>query len=56
MKANDELRFVGFGTFKAKQTKATEVMTPKGVMAKVQAKRKVSFSAGSEFKAIVNSK
>ena len=56
MRDNDELRFTGFGTFKAKQTKATEVRTPKGIVAKVPAKRRVSFSVGSEFKSIVNNK
>ena len=56
MRDNDELRFTGFGTFKAKQTKATEVRTPKGIMAKVPAKRRVSFSVGSEFKVTVNNK
>ena len=54
MKENDELKFVGFGSFKAKQTKATEVRTPRGTIAKVPAKRRVSFSVGADFKAIVN--
>ena len=56
MKDNDELRFTGFGTFKAKNKEATEVRTPKGTMAKVPAQRRVSFSVGSEFKATVNNK
>lgn len=56
MRDNDELRFTGFGTFKAKQRKATEVRTPKGIVAKVHAKRRVSFSVGSDFKSIVNNK
>jgi DNA-binding protein HU-beta len=56
MKDNDELRFIGFGSFKAKNKEATEVRTPKGTMAKVPAQRRVSFSVGSEFKAIVNGK
>jgi DNA-binding protein HU-beta len=56
MKDNDELKFIGFGTFKAKQTKAKEVKTPRGTIAKVLAQRRVSFSAGREFKAIVNGK
>ena len=54
MKDNDELRFVGFGTFKAKNTPEKEVKTPKGIMAKVPAQRRISFSVGSEFKATVN--
>jgi len=53
---NDELRFTGFGSFKAKQTKATEVKTPRGTMAKVPAQRRISFSVGSDFKSIVNNK
>ena len=56
MKDNDELRFTGFGTFKAKNKEATEVKTPRGTMAKVPAQRRVSFSVGSEFKATVNNK
>ena len=56
MKDNDELRFTGFGAFKAKNKEATEVRTPKGTMAKVPAQRRVSFSVGSEFKATVNGK
>jgi nucleoid DNA-binding protein len=56
MKDNDELRFTGFGSFKAKRTEAKEVKTPKGTMAKVPAQRRVSFSVGSDFKAIVNEK
>ena len=46
----------GFGTFKAKQTKAMEIKTPKGAMAKVPARRRISFSVGSEFKVTVNNK
>ena len=56
MKDNDELRFVGFGTFKAKQTKAMEVRTPKGEIAKVPAHRQVRFSVGADFKKVVNGK
>ena len=56
MKDNDELRFTGFGTFKAKNKEATEVKMPRGTMAKVPAQRRVSFSVGSEFKATVNNK
>ena len=56
LKDKDELRFVAFGTFKAKQTKAKEVKTPRGTVAKVPAQRRVSFSVGSEFKSVVNNK
>jgi nucleoid DNA-binding protein len=55
MKINDELRFTGFGTFKGKHTKAKEVRTPKGTMARVPAQRRISFSVGKEFKNVVNS-
>ena len=54
LKDKDELRFIGFGTFKAKQTEEKEVKTPRGTIAKVPAARRVSFSVGSEFKAVVN--
>jgi DNA-binding protein HU-beta len=56
LKENDELRFVGFGTFKGRQVAAKEVRTPKGAIVKVPAQRRVSFSVGSEFKATVNGK
>jgi DNA-binding protein HU-beta len=54
MKEEDLLKFVGFGTFKAKQTEEKQVRTPKGTMATVPAGRRVSFSVGKEFKDIVN--
>ena len=41
MKDNNELRFTGFGSFKAKQTEAKEVKTPKGTIAKVPAQRRM---------------
>ncbi|MFQ3307014.1 MAG: DNA-binding protein HU-beta [Candidatus Midichloriaceae bacterium] len=53
---NDELRFVGFGTFKAKNTKEKEVKTPKGTMAHVPAQRQVRFSVGADFKKTINNK
>ena len=56
MRDHNELKFIGFGTFKAKNKEATEVKTPRGTMAKVPAQRRVSFSVGSEFKATVNGK
>ena len=54
LKEDKELKFIGFGTFKAKNTEEKEVKTPRGTMAKVPAQRRVSFSAGSEFKKVVN--
>ena len=56
LKDSDELRFVGFGSFKSKHTNAKEVKTPRGTIAKVPAQKRISFSVGSEFKAIVNNK
>ncbi|MFQ3306834.1 MAG: DNA-binding protein HU-beta [Candidatus Midichloriaceae bacterium] len=56
LKDNDELRFVGFGTFKAKNNPEKRVKTPKGVMANVPAQRGVRFSVGSEFKNTINKK
>ncbi|WPX97328.1 HU family DNA-binding protein [Candidatus Bandiella euplotis] len=56
MKTNDGLRFVGFGTFKARKIAAKEVKTPKGTMAKVPAHKRISFSVGKEFKQVVNGK
>lgn len=56
IKDDNELKFIGFGTFKANNKEETEVRTPKGTMEKVAAQRKVSFSVVSEFKAIVNEK
>ena len=38
------------------ETEAKEVKTPRGTIAKVPAQRRISFSVGSDFKAIVNNK
>ena len=46
----DELRFVGFGSFKSKIRKASDVKTPRGETVHVPEKRVVSFSVGSELK------
>jgi len=46
----DELRFVGFGTFKSKIRKASDVKTPRGEIVNIPEKRVVSFSVGSELK------
>lgn len=56
MKKSDELRFIGFGTFKAKKTKAREVTTPKRQTVKVPAQRQVKLSIGQTFKDVVNKK
>ncbi len=46
----DELRFVGFGTFKASISKAKDVKTPRGDTVHVPEKRIVRFSVGTELK------
>jgi len=51
-----ELRFIGFGSFKVKNTQEKEVKTPRGTVAKVPAQKRISFSAGSELKSIINNK
>lgn len=56
LKEHDEVRFIGFGTFKAKNTPEKRVRTPRGAMATVPAQRRVSFSSGTELKETVNSK
>ena len=56
LKTNDHLRFVGFGTFKVKKVKASEVTTPKGDTVKVPAHKRVSLSVGDVFKKVVNNK
>lgn len=56
MKENDELKFSGFGTFKAKQIKAINMRLPNGEKVYVEARRKVRFSVGKDFKSAVNSK
>ena len=52
----DQLRFVGFGTFKTTVTKARDVKTPNGKIAQVPEKRLVRFSVGNELKEKANSK
>ena len=54
MRDNDELKFIGFGTFKAKQTEEKQVKTLRGYVAKVLAQRRISFSVRSEFKVYCN--
>ena len=56
MKTNDELRFIGFGTFKTRKTKARMVTTPRGQTVKVPTGRQIKFSAGTEFKKAINTK
>ncbi|MDZ5761685.1 HU family DNA-binding protein [Candidatus Cyrtobacter comes] len=51
---NDELQFIGFGTFKKKDIAERKVRTPKGTVAKVRAQKRISFTVGKEFKRIVN--
>lgn len=46
----DELKFIGFGTFKTSVKNATKVKTPKGDMVDVPERRVVKFVVGSELK------
>ena len=52
----DNLAFVGFGTFKTTISKAKEVRTPLGAIVDVPEKRIVRFSPGTELKAKADSK
>ena len=52
----DNLAFVGFGTFKTTISKAKNVTTPRGAIVDVPEKRVVRFSPGTELKAKADSK
>ena len=52
----DNLAFVGFGTFKTTISKAKRVKTPRGATVDVPEKRLVRFSPGTELKAKADSK
>ena len=52
----NNLVFVGFGTFKTTISKAKTVRTPRGTIVDVSEKRIVRFSPGTKLKAKVNSK
>jgi nucleoid DNA-binding protein len=52
----DNLVFVGFGTFKTTISKAKKVRTPRGIMVDVPEKRIVKFASGTELKAKANTK
>ncbi len=52
----DNLTFVGFGTFKTTISKAKKVRTPRGEMVDVPGKRIVRFSPGTELKVKADSK
>ena len=52
----DNLTFVGFGTFKTTISKAKKIKTPRGTIVNVPEKRLVRFSPGSELKAKADSK
>ena len=52
----DNLAFVGFGTFKTTVFKARKVKTPRGAIVDVPEKRVVRFSPGTELKAKADSK
>ena len=52
----DNLVFVGFGTFKTTISKAKQVKTPRGTMVDVPEKRLVRFSPGVELKTKADTK
>ena len=52
----DNLAFVGFGTFKTTLSKAKKVKTPRGAIVDVPEKKVVRFSPGTELKAKADSK
>ena len=52
----DNLAFVGFGTFKTTISKAKKVKTPRGAIVDVPEKRIVRFSPGTELKVKANSR
>lgn len=54
LKANDILKFKGFGIFKVKNIKAKEITTPRGQTVKVLAHKRPAFSTSETFKRIVN--
>ncbi len=54
MKENDELKIVGFGTFKAKNCPSVIMRTPSGDMTDVPSKRRVKFTASKVFKDMIN--
>ena len=52
----DNITFVGFGTFKATISKAKKVRTPRGAMVDVPEKRIVRFSPGTKLKVKADTK
>ena len=56
VKENNKLKFIDFGVFQTREIKAKNIKTPRGVVVKVPAHRKVVFSVGKEFKEVVNEK
>ena len=57
VKAGDKVSFMGFGSFEAKQKAARTGRNPQtGKEIKIKAKRVPKFSAGKEFKELVNKK
>ncbi len=56
LKGGDELRLVGFGTFKVSHVPAKEVRNPQnGQKIKVPASKRPKFVAGKDLKQVVNS-
>lgn len=52
----DNLIFVGFGTFKTSISKSKDVRTPRGVIVHVPQKRNIRFSPGAALKEKANFK
>lgn len=56
LKKGDEVRLIGFGTFKRRHVPAKTVRNPRdGSPVKVPASNRVKFSAGKDLKAAANS-
>ena len=56
LKASKEARFVGFGSFNVQATPARKGRNPRtGAAIDIPATNRISFKAGKEFKAAVNS-
>ena len=57
LKKGDEVRLVGFGTFKVGHRKATTGRNPRtGAAIKIPASKQPKFTAGKSLKAVVNKK
>jgi DNA-binding protein HU-beta len=56
LRKGDEVRLIGFGTFKTRHVNAREVRNPRdGTPVKVPARKRVKFNAGLDLKKAANS-